>query len=124
MGASISRIPVKFIIEGKGEAEGELIRFLAPRTVEAILRRLPIDGRVALLDGGVYFEVPIKMGQEKAKPVVDAGTVAYWPMSSALCVFYDRAKPHTPVNIVGRITKNLELFRNVKSGTKIVLVKI
>ena len=29
----VSRIRVKFLIEGLGEAEGELVRFMAPRTV-------------------------------------------------------------------------------------------
>ena len=36
--SSVSRIPIKFIIEQLGEAEGELIRHLAPRTVEAITK--------------------------------------------------------------------------------------
>ena len=38
--AEISRIKIKFIIEGLGEAEGELVRFLAPRTVAAIAHYL------------------------------------------------------------------------------------
>ena len=45
---NISRIKVKFIIEGLGEAEGELVRFLAPRTIDTIVRKLPVEGRAAL----------------------------------------------------------------------------
>lgn len=116
---STSRIQIKFIIDGIGEAEGELIRYLAPRTVDAIVNRLPIEGRAALWKEEVYFEIPVKMGEEKAKSTVETGTIAYWPMGSALCIFYGSSQPYSPVNVVGRITKNLEIFKQVKSGTKI-----
>lgn len=116
---STSRIQIKFIIDGIGEAEGELIRYLAPRTVDAIVNRLPIEGRAALWKEEVYFEIPVKMGEEKAKSTVETGTIAYWPMGSALCIFYGSSQPYSPVNVVGRITKNLEFFKQVKSGTKI-----
>jgi len=117
--AAISRIKIKFIIEGLGEAEGEFVRFLAPRTIDALIRKLPIEGRAALWKQEVYFETPIKMGEEKAKATVEKGTIAFWPMGSAICIFYGESQPYSPVNILGEITKNLELFSNVKSGTKI-----
>lgn len=115
----ISRIKIKFIIEGLGEAEGEFTRFLAPRTIDMIVRKLPIEGRAALWKEEVYFETPIKMGEEKAKGTVEKGTIAFWPMGSAICIFYGDSQPYSPVNILGKITKNLELFSQVKSGTKI-----
>jgi hypothetical protein len=117
--AEISRIKIKFILEELGEAEGELVRFLAPRTIDMIVRKLPIEGRAALWKEEVYFETPIKMGEEKAKGVVEKGTIAFWPMGSAICVFHGESQPYSPVNVLGRITKNLELFKQVKSGTKI-----
>ncbi len=110
---------MKFVIENLGEAEGELVRFLAPRTVDTIVRKLPIEGRAALWKEEVYFDIPVKMGEEKAKPTVETGTIAFWPMGSALCVFYGVSQPYSPVSILGKITKNLELFRQVKSGTTI-----
>jgi len=122
--ASLSRTPVKLIIENLGEAEGELIRFLAPLTVEAILRKLPIEGRAALWKEEIYFQIPVKMGAEKSTPTVETGTIAYWPMGSALCIFYGKTQPYSPVNIVGKITKNLEIFKSVKSGAKVRVEKI
>jgi len=121
--AEIARIKIKFIIEELGEAEGELVRFLAPRTIDMLVRRLPIEGRAALWKEEVYFETPIKMGEEKAKGTVERGTIAFWPMGSALCIFYGESQPYSPVNILGKITKNLELFGSVKSGTKIRVEK-
>jgi hypothetical protein len=121
---SVSRIPIKFIIEGIGEAEGELVRHRAPRTVDAISKRLPIEGRAALWREEVYFQIPVKLGKEKAEPTVEKGALAYWPMGNALCIFYGGSQPYSPVNLVGQVTKNLELFEQVKSGTKIMVEKI
>lgn len=116
---SITRVLIKFYIEDIGEAEGELIRHLAPRTVDAITKTLPIEGRAALWKEEVYFEIPIKMGDEKAKPKVEKGTIAYWPMGNSLCIFYGDTQPYSPVNIIGTVTKNLEIFAETKSGTRI-----
>ena len=112
----VSRIRIKFLIEGLGEAEGELVRFLAPRTVDTIVRKLPLEGRAAIWKEEVYFEIPIKMGEEKAKTIVEEGTIAFWPMGSAICVFYGKSQPYSPVSILGKITSNLEVFKQVKSG--------
>lgn len=120
----MSRIPVKFIIESIGEAEGELIRHLAPRTVDSIVKQLPIEGRAALWKEEVYFEIPVKTGEEKAKPSVKKGDIAYWPMGNALCFFYGESQPYSRVNIVGRVTKNLELFDRAKSGAVIRVERI
>jgi len=122
--AEISRIKIKFTIEGLGEAEGELIRFLAPRTVDMIVRKLPIEGRAALWKEEIYFETPIKMGEEKAKATVELGTIAFWPMGSAICVFYGGSQPYSPVNVLGKVLKNLEIFEQVKSGTKIKVERL
>lgn len=120
---SISRVPIKFVVDGVGEAEGELIRIRSPRTVDAIVRGLPIEGRAALWQEEVYFDIPVKMGNEKASPTVEKGNLAYWPMGSAFCIFYGETQPYSPVNIIGQVTKNLELFERVKSGTKITIEK-
>ena len=123
-GAEISRIKIRFTIEGLGEAEGELVRHLAPRTVDMIVRKLPFEGRAALWGEEVYFEIPVKMGEEKAKRTVERGTIAFWPMESALCIFYGETQPYSSVNVLGRITKNLEIFSKVKSGAVIKVEKL
>ncbi len=117
----VSRIQVKFHLEGLGTAEGELVRFLAPRTVDAILEKLPMDGRAAVWKEEVYFETPVKMGSEKAKPNVETGEITYWPMGSAICIFYGKSQPYSPVNPMGKVTGNLGLFEKVKAGTRIRL---
>ena len=119
----VTRYKVRLIAEGQGEAEGELIRFTSPMTVDNLAKALPFEGRAARWKEEVYFETPVKQGTEKAKSKVEVGTMAYWPMGSALCIFYGPTDPYSPVNVVGKITSNLEMFRSLKSGTKIRVEK-
>lgn len=120
---SVARIPIKFTIEGIGKAEGEIIRLRSPRTADAILRGLPIEGMSALWKEEVYFDIPIKMGNEKPSSKVEKGDLAYWPMGAAFCIFWGETQPYSPVNIIGKVTNNLDLFEKVKSGTKIIIEK-
>jgi hypothetical protein len=122
--SDVSRYKVRLIAEGYGEAEGELIRFQSPMTVDNLAKALPFEGRAARWKEEIYFETPVKLGVEKAKNNVDVGTIAYRPMGSALCIFYGATQPYSPVNVVGKITSNLELFGTLKSGTKIRVEKI
>lgn len=120
---SDSRVSVKFIIEGLGEAKGELIKFLSPKTVEAILKVLPVEGYAAVWKEEVYFNIPVSVGAEKPKSRVETGDLAYWPMGSAICIFYGKSQPYSPVNVIGKIIENLEVFKKVKEGVKITLTR-
>ena len=121
--SEVSRPKVIFTIEGVGNALGEFHRFASPRTADALLRNLPIGGRVVRYGEEVYFQVPVKASSESPKSSVEVGSIAYWPMGVAVCVFYGPTKPYSPVNKLGRITEGLELFRTVKEGTIVTMTK-
>ncbi len=116
---NISRIVFWVEFERVGEAKGELIRFLAPRTVDALLALLPLRGRISISNAQLYFEVPLKMGYEKAVSKVREGDVAYWPFGSSLCFFKKEMQPYRPMNLVGKMISGTELFQNVVSGTPV-----
>jgi len=119
MASSISRMPVRFVLEDGRHADAELIRFQAPKTTDALLRRMPIEGRVARWKDEVYFEAGISMGLEKPKSKVETGTIAFWPMGSAVCVFYGQTQPYSPVNVIGVVKSGIEIFKDVATGAKI-----
>jgi uncharacterized protein len=121
--SEVSRPKVIFSIEGVGNALGEFHRFASPRTTDALLRNLPVGGRVVRYGEEVYFQVPVKASSESPKSVVEVGSIAYWPMGVAVCVFYGPTKPYSPVNKIGRITEGLDLFRTVKEGTIVTILK-
>ncbi len=119
MAESQSRTPIRIRVAGAREALGELVRFSAPLTVETLLKRLPIEGRAHPQKGGISVIIGIRRGTEKAVKEVDAGAIAYWPMGDALCVYHSDTVAYSPVNTVGRVTENLDLFKGLKSGTRI-----
>jgi len=115
----LSKIPIKLSVEGVGTSKGELIRFSAPKTVAAITKMLPFEGKAARWQEEIYFTIPLKIGAEKAKKEVKTGALAYWPLGNAFCIFYGTSQPYSPVNVVGKITENLKLFSSIKEGAVI-----
>jgi len=92
--------------------------------VGALVKRLPLEGRAALSKAEVYLKIPIDMGEEKPRTIVQKGAIAYWPMGRALCIFYGETKPYSAVNLVGKVAENLELFSQVRSGAKIRVERV
>jgi len=116
--------PVKFTIEQLGEAEGDLYRVKAPLSVENIWYNLPMSGRAQIYEKSeAYFLIDVQVKSEHPTFEVEAGDIAYWPMGKAICIFWDKVRPYSEVNIIGKITKNLDLFKNMKNFTRIVMDK-
>jgi hypothetical protein len=120
----ISRTPIRFMLEDGRHADGELTRFQAPKTTDTLLRRMPLEGRIARWKEEIYFNTEIEMGLEKARSKVDPGTIAFWPMGSAICVFYGQTQPYSPVNVIGFVKSGIEIFRDAPVGTRIKMDRI
>ena len=120
----LSKIPIKITVVDKGEARGYLNRLTAPLTVETILQMLPINSRTSPAMGHVSVLLGIKRGTEKPVDKVKAGTIAYWPRSDALTIYPKDMKPYSPVNKIGEIEENLELFNRLRSGSRIIIDRV
>jgi hypothetical protein len=115
---------IKIKIDGIGVAEGELYRVKAPHSAEKIYYSLPKSGRVRIQDNAfAYFIVDFQVKPEHPTQEVDAGSIAYWPQAKAICLFWENAKPYSEVNVVGKITKKLELFKQMRSLTRVTIEK-
>ena len=124
MSDELSRIPIKITVIDKGIAKGYLNRLTAPLTVEAILQLLPINSRISPAMGHISVLLDIKRGTEKPVTQVEAGAIAYWPRSDALTIYPKDTKPYTPVNKIGEIEENLELFNRLRSGSRIIIERL
>ncbi len=120
----LSRIPIKITVVEKGEATGFLNRLTAPLTVGAVAQRLPINSRTSPAMGHVSILVNLQRGVEKPVTEVKAGTIAYWPRSDAVTIYPKDTKPYGPVNKIGEIEENLELFDRLRSGSRVIIEKI
>lgn len=121
MSDELSKIPIKITVVDKGSATGYLNRLTAPLTVEAIKQLLPINSRTSPAMGQVSVLLNIKRGTEKPVTEVKAGTIAYWPRSDAITIYTKDTKPYSPVNRIGEIMENLELFNGLRSGSRIII---
>ncbi len=103
------------------------------KTSEAIWDALPIENTVNTWGEEIYFEIPVKSAlDENAKEVVEKGDLGYWPSGRAFCIFFgptpasegDEIRPASAVNIVGKVSGDVEMFKSVQDGTNIKLERI
>ena len=124
MSDELSKIPIKITVLEKGEATGYINRLTAPLTVGAITQKLPLNTRTSPAMGHVSILVGIQRGVEKPVSKVEAGTIAYWPRSDAITIYTKDTTPYSPVNKIGEIEENLELFNRLRSGSRIKIEKV
>ena len=115
--------PIKIIV-GNTEVSAELNE---SKTADLIINALPIESRVNTWGEEIYFTIPVKMGEESATMELKVGNLGYWPVGSAFCIFFGKTPassdnkpvPASPVNIIGKMTCNLEPLFLINTGEKI-----
>ena len=99
-------------------------------TAQQIWEALPIDGRANVWGDEIYFEIPVRTGQEAdARAQVEVGELGYWPVGHAFCIFFgptpvstdERPKAYSPVNILGEVLGDATAFRVVRDGATVQL---
>ena len=114
------------ITSGKVSAEADMDD---SATAEAIWKALPIKARASTWGDEIYFSIPVKLGPENAKEVVDKGDLGYWPAGNGFCIFFgptpvsrgDEIRPASPVNVFGRVRGDAAVFKAVKDGDPITI---
>ncbi len=114
------------------KASVELDDESAPKTVNAILEKLPIEVMINRWGDELYTEpMAVKVGTENAKSTVNVKDVAYWPQGNALCLFFgptpisegNEIKPYSAVNVVGRIVSKENVARKINNSTEVIIRK-
>ena len=98
-------------------------------TAKAIWNALPITGQANLWGEEIYFRIPIHIEPENGRELVEKGDLGFWPAGDAFCIFFgptpmsqgDEIRPASAVNIFGRITGDISLFKQVRSGTRVYI---
>ena len=101
-------------------------------TGDAIWAALPIEARASTWGDEIYFSIPVGLGEDDAREVVDLGDVGYWPPGKAFCIFFgptpasrgNEIRPASAVNVFGKIQGDPRVFRRVASGARIVLERV
>jgi hypothetical protein len=101
-------------------------------TAQQIWSALPIEGSANIWGDEIYFEIPVRAGQEPdARAQVEVGELGYWPVGHAFCIFFgptpvstdERPRAYSPVNILGRVSGDATQFRAVRGGTSVKLTR-
>jgi len=117
---------IKFELGGV-TLEAELLQ---TPTAEAILKRLPIEGRVSRWGEEVYFDIPVRMEREaNARAVVEAGEIAYWPDGHAIAIGFGRTpisapgeiRLASPCNIWAKALGDVKRLGEVEEGARVVV---
>lgn len=109
-----------------GEVLAELSEERNTETVEAIWSVLPIKGKVNTWGDEVFVPIGVKGKMEVAQQVVEKGDIGYWPGGDAFCIFFGRSPTSVffnPVNIIGRVLVDAEVFKKVRQGQEITISK-
>ena len=123
-------MPIDIVITGAGkEITAELND---SDTALAIAAQLPIEADFTTWGDEIYFSIPVTMGSENAKEVVEIGELGYWPPGNAFCIFYgatpgsteDEIRPASPVNPIGKVIDDPKKFKKLAiKGSHIKLTK-
>ena len=101
-------------------------------TAQQIWQALPIEGEANRWGDEIYFEIPVRAGQEPdAREQVEVGELGYWPVGHAFCIFFgptpvstdERPRAYSPVNILGRVIGDATRFRAVKDGARVQITR-
>jgi uncharacterized protein len=101
-------------------------------TAQKVWEALPLQAEAHTWGDEIYFEVPVKMGQAPdAHAEVEVGTLGYWPMGHAFCIFFGptpastngKPRAYSPVNIIGKVTNDTSTLRKVAHGTSVRVAK-
>ena len=119
---------IRIITPSAGEVQAELSEE-NPRTARAIWEALPIEARANTWGDEIYFSIPVDVGVENPKEIVEMGDLGYWPPGNAFCIFFgptpasrgDEIRPASSVNVVGRVLGDPMVFKMVRGGEKVTL---
>jgi len=103
-----------------------------PKTAEAIWNSLPFESEVNTWGDEIYFTIPVEVGLENSREVVEIGDIGYWPPGKAFCIFFGltpvskegEIKPASAVNVFAKVVEDVKTLKKIKDGDKIKVIKV
>ncbi len=118
---SVSKFECIASVRGKGQAKVALYRHVAPITMNAVLRALPINSRVSLQPGMVCLFADLRVGVEKPKTTFGRGDAAFLPSAGLICIFLRDARSDRPLNPLGKVEDGMSTFEDLRQGEVVSL---
>lgn len=121
MNSDTGIIAIEIELFGIGTVGGEIIRYIAPLTADAIIGKLPINKRGRFSFGAKnYWTLPgmgiFKGPNNKSLKDVEKGDIIYNPKTDELIILIENIQMPNKVNKVGKVNSNLELLLKGRNG--------
>jgi hypothetical protein len=122
-------LKIKIDLFGIGTINGEMIRYYAPLSADAVINKLPLVLRGRFSFGSkVYWTLPgveiYKGINSKSYKNAEKGDIVYNPQSDELIFILENTELQTKVNKIGKVTDKLEFFQQAKNGLNTKISKI
>ncbi len=120
-------------------SEREITITAGSATVEATLNdsltavqiwdSLPIEASASTWGDEIYFGITVEGTEDPDHEVVELGDLGYWPPGSAFCMFFgptpmstgDEIRPASAVNVIGRMSGDIDALKSVPSGASVLI---
>jgi len=114
-------IPIKIDLFGIGIIEGNIIRYIAPLTADAIIDKLPLVLRGRFSFGSKkYWTLPgveiYKGPNSKSTDNVEKGDILYNPKTDELIIALEDLEMANKVNKIGKVDTNLDILLEARNG--------
>jgi len=114
-------IPIKIDLFGIGIIEGNIIRYIAPLTADAIIDKLPLVLRGRFSFGSKkYWTLPgveiYKGPNSKSTDNVEKGDILYNPKTDELIIALEDIEMTNKVNKIGKVDTNLDILLEARNG--------
>ena len=122
-------IKIKIDLFGIGTINGELLRYYAPLSADAIINKLPIILRGRFSFGSkTYWTLPgmeiYKGHNPKSIKNVEKGDIIYNPKTDELIILLENAEMPNKVNRIGKVSDNIEILLKARNGLNTKISKV
>ena len=122
-------VKIKIDLFGIGTIKGELLRYYAPLSADAIINKLPIILRGRFSFGSkTYWTLPgmeiFKGHNPKSIKNVEKGEIIYNPKTDELIILLENAEMPNKVNKIGKVSDNLEILLKATNGLNTKISKV
>jgi len=101
------------------------------QTAGQIWDALPMKSFTSTWGEEIYFQIPVKMDNEKGFSVetVEIGDLGYWPEGQCFCIFFGptpvskpgEIRPASAVNLIGKIEGDWQVLKTVQENQKVII---
>lgn len=99
-----------------------LVRFLAPRTIEDIVKHLPLTSRAFKEQNYIRIPIKLKTGLEKPGRLnFNTSDVAYCPLGGDVILFLNEGLSYAKSLLIGHITEGLSRLAEVPRSTSVYI---